>query len=38
MRGAFIDTFIAADSGKLRDPFFMTFTETDPVTLEYLGQ
>jgi len=35
--GAFIDTFISVDSGGLRSPFFMTFTETDPVTLAYLG-
>jgi DNA-binding beta-propeller fold protein YncE len=35
--GAFIDTFITAGSGGLRDPFFLTFTHTDPVTLEYLG-
>ena len=35
--GAFIDTFVPVDSGGLRSPFLMTFTETDPVTLKYLG-
>jgi hypothetical protein len=35
--GAFIDTFVAPDSGGLRDPVFMTFTETDPTTLNYDG-
>ena len=35
--GAFIDTFIDIGSGGLREPFFLTFTRTDPVTLEYTG-
>jgi hypothetical protein len=33
--GAFIDTFVTPDSGGVRDPVFMTFTETDPTTLNY---
>jgi len=37
MTGAFIDTFVSLDSGKLDDPFLLTFTQTDPVTLQYLG-
>lgn len=35
--GDFIDTFIPAGSGGLDDPNLITFTETDPVTLQYLG-
>jgi DNA-binding beta-propeller fold protein YncE len=35
--GAFIDTFVAVNSGGLDDPNFMTFTETNPVTLAYGG-
>jgi hypothetical protein len=36
--GAFIDTFVSANSGGgMNDPLFMTFTETDPVTLAYTG-
>jgi hypothetical protein len=35
--GAFIDTFVAVNSGGLDDPNFMTFTETDPTTLSYTG-
>jgi hypothetical protein len=35
--GAFIDTFVTARQGGLDDPGFLTFTETDPVTLAYLG-
>lgn len=35
--GAFIDTFISVGSGGLREPFLLTFTETDPVTLAYTG-
>jgi len=35
--GAFIDTFVTPDSGGLRGPDFLTFTETDPVTLAYTG-
>jgi DNA-binding beta-propeller fold protein YncE len=35
--GAFIDTFVAPSSGRLDDPLGMTFTRTDPVTLNYLG-
>jgi DNA-binding beta-propeller fold protein YncE len=37
LTGAFIDTFVAQSSGKLDDPLAMTFTHTDPVTLNYLG-
>jgi hypothetical protein len=36
--GAFIDTVVTSGSGGLRDPFFLTFTQTDPVTLQYLGE
>jgi hypothetical protein len=35
--GAFIDTLVSADSGGLRGPGLMAFTETDPTTLAYLG-
>jgi hypothetical protein len=35
--GAFLGTFIAPDSGGLRFPTFMSFTETDPTTLNYDG-
>ena len=35
--GAFIDTFVTPDSGGLRGPDFLTFTDTDPVTLNYRG-
>jgi hypothetical protein len=35
--GVFIDTFVTAGSGRLDDIQFLTFTETDPVTLAYLG-
>jgi hypothetical protein len=35
--GAFIDTFVAANSGGLDDPNFLAFSETDPVTLAYTG-
>src|SRR5262249_26393236 len=35
--GAFIDTFVSVDSGDLRDPGLMTFTQTDPVTLAFAG-
>jgi DNA-binding beta-propeller fold protein YncE len=35
--GAFIDTFVSPDSGGLQYPTFMTFTETDPATLNYDG-
>ena len=33
--GAFIDTFVPNHSGGLDDPNFITFIETDPVTLAY---
>lgn len=33
--GAFIDTFVSLNSGGLDQPNYMTFTETDPVTLAY---
>ena len=33
--GAFIDDFVTANSGGLDQPNYLTFTETDPVTLEY---
>jgi DNA-binding beta-propeller fold protein YncE len=33
--GAFLGTFIPPGSGGLREAGFMTFTETDPVTLDY---
>jgi DNA-binding beta-propeller fold protein YncE len=36
--GAFIDTFVTANSGGLDQPNYLIFTETDPVTLEYLGE
>lgn len=36
--GAFLDTFVAAGSGRLDNPAFMTFTGTDPTTLAYTGQ
>jgi hypothetical protein len=35
--GAFIDTFVAANSGGLDDPNLLAFTDTDPVTLAYRG-
>ena len=35
--GAFIDTFVAERSGGLEGAVMITFTETDPVTLNYLG-
>jgi hypothetical protein len=35
--GAFVDTFVAPDSEGLQFPTFMTFTETDPTTLNYVG-
>jgi hypothetical protein len=35
--GAFLGTFVAPDSGGLRFPSAMTFTETDPTTLNYNG-
>jgi hypothetical protein len=35
--GAFIDTFVPERSGGLKRPSMMTFTQTDPVTLAYLG-
>lgn len=38
LTGAFIDTFVPTGSGGLDDPSLITFTETDPVTLEYLGE
>jgi hypothetical protein len=36
--GAFLKTLVAPDSGGLRNPSFMLFTETDPVTLNYDGK
>jgi streptogramin lyase len=33
--GAFVSTFVTADSGGLRFPVQLLFTETDPVTLAY---
>jgi hypothetical protein len=33
--GAFLGTFVTPDSGGLRNPTFLTFTETDPTTLNY---
>jgi hypothetical protein len=33
--GSFIDDFVAPDSGGLNNPYFLTFTDTDPVTLAY---
>jgi hypothetical protein len=35
--GAFLSTFVTPDSGGLQFPTFMTFTETDPTTLNYDG-
>lgn len=35
--GAFIDTFVPVGSGGLDGINLITFTETDPVTLKYLG-
>ncbi len=35
--GAFLNTFVTPDSGGLRCPISMTFTETDPTTLNYDG-
>jgi sugar lactone lactonase YvrE len=35
--GAFLGTFVTPDSGGLNCPISMTFTETDPVTLNYDG-
>ena len=35
--GAFLGTFVTPDSGGLQYPTFMTFTETDPATLNYDG-
>jgi hypothetical protein len=35
--GAFIDTFVPAGSGGLKRPSMITFTQTDPVTLAYMG-
>jgi hypothetical protein len=35
--GAFIDTFVPTGSGGLDDPSLIAFTQTDPVTLQYLG-
>ena len=35
--GAFIDTFVSLNSGGLDQPNYLTFTETDPVTLAYRG-
>lgn len=35
--GAFIDTFVGEGSGGLDDPGAPTFSNTDPVTLAYLG-
>jgi hypothetical protein len=35
--GAFIDTFVTTDSGGLRSPGIMAFTETDPTTLAFNG-
>jgi hypothetical protein len=34
--GAFLGTFVAPDSGGLKFPTFLTFTETDPTTLNYV--
>jgi hypothetical protein len=33
--GAFLGTFVVPDSGGLKNPTFITFTETDPTTLNY---
>ena len=35
--GAFIDTFVTERSGGLEGAVMITFTQTDPVTLNYLG-
>jgi hypothetical protein len=35
--GAFLDTFVPPASGGLSQAFLMTFTETDPTTLNYDG-
>jgi hypothetical protein len=35
--GAFLKTIVTPDSGGLRNPSFMVFTQTDPVTLNYDG-
>jgi DNA-binding beta-propeller fold protein YncE len=35
--GAFLGTFVTADSGGLKNAFFLTFTETNPTTLNYNG-
>jgi len=35
--GAFLKTFITPDSGNLDLPWFMVFTETDPMNLNYDG-
>lgn len=37
LTGAFIDTFVPTGSGGLDDPSLITFTQSDPVTLEYMG-
>jgi glucose/arabinose dehydrogenase len=36
--GAFIDAFVAAGSGGLDRPVYMTFTTTDPTTLAYIPE
>jgi DNA-binding beta-propeller fold protein YncE len=38
LTGVFIDTFVAERSGRLDDAALLTFTETDPVTLEYVAK
>jgi hypothetical protein len=35
--GAFLSTFVTPDSGGLRNPSFLAFTETNPTTLQYDG-
>jgi sugar lactone lactonase YvrE len=35
--GAFLSTFVSPDSGGLKSPFFLAFTETNPTTLNYDG-
>jgi hypothetical protein len=35
--GAFLGTFVTPDSGGLKNAFFLTFTETNPTTLNYEG-
>jgi hypothetical protein len=35
--GAFLGTFVVPDSGGLKNPTFITFTETNPTTLNYDG-